>query len=465
MKILYLILTMIFLLAGSGYAAEKPIVVTLNECINIALHNNQSIMVSEEDKKKALADYDAALAQRLIMIDANLSTRQYPKTTTTTITTSDVTIGTLQWYEMQKTMDRITLGSKYYYIGMAAGATATISLYNERKNQAQKSAKAGIKLSKHQSLKVIQEVIFNVKKAYYAYINSKEYKLLRERLLKSNEDRLKLTQILYKNAQKPLLDLSKAKLDYNEAQLELQKSKNNERTSKAELFLAMGLEAPANEISLQDVERLPELKLSLDELNRYGENNYPDVLIIKSQKEINRIKVAIEMGGHYPDVDIQAGAFIENGGFPTNFKDNFNWNKTWSWTAYGNFIARIPIFSSGLVSSKVKSAESDYKKSVYKEKEVMTAMKSTIETNYNLLNEFVNQVNISKLMLENAEKHILLAKKTYESGAGTQLDLHDANVSLVNAQMGYLKAKYDYLMTMARLSSIVCLGEDTLCKK
>jgi outer membrane protein TolC len=68
-------------------------------------------------------------------------------------------------------------------------------------------------------------------------------------------------------------------------------------------------------------------------------------------------------------------------------------------------------------------------------------------------------------MLENAEKHILLAKKTYESGAGTQLDLHDANVSLINAKIGYLKTKYDYLMTIARLSSIVGLGEDSLCKK
>jgi outer membrane protein TolC len=72
---------------------------------------------------------------------------------------------------------------------------------------------------------------------------------------------------------------------------------------------------------------------------------------------------------------------------------------------------------------------------------------------------------MSKLMKENAEKHYLLAKKVYESGAGTQLDLHDANVSLINAQMSFMKARFDYLMTMARLSGLVGLGEDTLCKK
>lgn len=472
MKYKISLITVILISAGLCLAAEKPVVISLNECILIAIQNNPSIKVSEEDKKKAVADYNAALAQRLVMVDGNLSTRQYPKTISTTQTNLSILASptplssyAVYDYERKKTFDRVDLGSKYYYVGMAAGVTATISLYNEKKSQVQKSAKSGIQLSKYQSLKVMYDVILNVKKTYYAYINSKEYSSLRQRLLKSNEDRLKLTQILYKNAQKPLLDLSKAKLDYSEAQMEMQKSKNNERTAKSELFTAMGIENPGNEINLEDYEKLPELKLSIEELNRYGELNYPDLQLIKIQKEINKIKVAIEYAGHYPDVDVQAGAFIENGGFANKFTDNFN-HKLWGKPSYyGNFVARIPLFSSGMVRERVKSAESDYNKSIYREKEVLLTMKSTIENNYTSLKELVNQIEISKLMLENAEKHVLLAKKTYESGAGTQLDLHDANVSLINAKIGYLKTKYDYLMTIARLSSVVGLGEDSLCKK
>jgi outer membrane protein TolC len=53
----------------------------------------------------------------------------------------------------------------------------------------------------------------------------------------------------------------------------------------------------------------------------------------------------------------------------------------------------------------------------------------------------------------------------YDSGATTLLDLHDANVTRANAELNYLKTKFDYLMTIARLSGIVGLGEDSLCKK
>jgi outer membrane protein TolC len=53
----------------------------------------------------------------------------------------------------------------------------------------------------------------------------------------------------------------------------------------------------------------------------------------------------------------------------------------------------------------------------------------------------------------------------YDSGSTTMLDLHDANVSRANAELNYLRTKFDYLMTIAKLSSIVGLGEDSLCKK
>jgi len=60
---------------------------------------------------------------------------------------------------------------------------------------------------------------------------------------------------------------------------------------------------------------------------------------------------------------------------------------------------------------------------------------------------------------------MLLAKKSYESGAGTQLEINEAIMSYENAALGYQKSKNDYLMAVAKISSIVGLGEDSLCKK
>ena len=72
---------------------------------------------------------------------------------------------------------------------------------------------------------------------------------------------------------------------------------------------------------------------------------------------------------------------------------------------------------------------------------------------------------MSKLVIENAQKRLLLARKSYQNGLGSLLDLQDAELSVINAELGFLQAKYDYLLTVAKLANTVGLGEDFICKK
>jgi outer membrane protein TolC len=68
-------------------------------------------------------------------------------------------------------------------------------------------------------------------------------------------------------------------------------------------------------------------------------------------------------------------------------------------------------------------------------------------------------------MMQNSEKNYRVALRSYESGATTMLELNDSSIARINSEYSYLKTKNDYLMTLAKISSIVGLGEDTLCKK
>ena len=318
-----------------------------------------------------------------------------------------------------------------------------------------------MKLADLQTQKAMGDVIFSVKKAYYTYMMSQETVTLQKKLVKYNEDRLKLIEVFYKNAQKQLYDLSKAKYDYSDAQLQLQKSINTERAARIELLRAMGVPDEGTEFVLEKKEDIPELQYSLEELIKLAELNYPDMQIVKMQKEMTKIKVAVEKSGHYPEVDLQLGAAYENGQLDQPIFDSANWKPTFA----AGFVARIPIYSGGMVSARVDAAESEYNKMVYKEKDAIVNMKLMLQNNYATLQELTKQLAMSKLMMDNAEKHFRLSLKLYESGSTTMLELHDANVSRVNSEMSYLKARYDYLMTMAKISSIVVLGEDSLCKK
>jgi outer membrane protein len=466
-----LIITAFILLGCLAYSAETAKVITMNECVTIALQNNPAVKASEEDKKKAAAEYRIANAARLPFVNAEVRTSQYPKVGDLTSYdalvpyASDSDFKTAYFYkkvlDSRKSKNFIDKLSEYYTIGVSLGVTAGISLYSEKANRTVETAKAGKKLSNVQARKVMSDVILSVKKSYYSHMMAKDTVKLREKLLKYNEDRLRVAQILYKNAQKPIYDLSRATVDLNDAQLELQKAKNYERSTKDELLRSMGINDADTAFTLENKDVLPEITLSVDQLNKLAELNYPDMQIAKLNTEINKLKVAIENGGHFPEVTMQVGVGYEDGRFDKFLFDS----KYWKPTGYIGFIARLPVYSGGMVKAKVDSAVAEYNKSIYKEKDVAMNMQMTIQSNYTSVQELTKQLSTAKLMVENSDKHFKLAQKMYDSGATTLLDLHDANVSRANAELNYLRTKFDYLMTIARLSSIVGLGEDSLCKK
>lgn len=477
MKYLYITIILIVLMPiSSGFSQNKSRVVSLNECLTIAIQNNQSIMVSDEDRKRALAEYRAANAQRNIIINAEIKSHQYPKVPRTwKYAVLDPYIPYLTGSDQQKAFytyaskkrqsqqsdNVIDKLSEYYTLGISFGITAGVSLYNEKKNRLVKHAKTGVKLADIQTKKAMGDVIFSVKKAYYGYMMSQETVVLQKKLLKYSEDRLKLTEVFYKNAQKQLFDLSKARYDYSDAQLQLQKSINAERAAKIELLRAMGVPDDGTEFVLEENNEVPELQYTLDELIKLGELNYPDMQIVKIQKEMTKIKVGVEKAGHYPEVDLQLLGGYENGQLDRYVFDSANWKPSFA----AAFVARIPIYSGGMVSARVDAAETEYNKMVYKEKDALVNLRLMLQNHYATLQELTKQLSMSKMMMENAEKHYRLSQKLYESGSTTMLELHDANVSRVNSEMSYMKARYDYLMTLAKISSIVVLGEDSLCKK
>jgi outer membrane protein len=215
------------------------------------------------------------------------------------------------------------------------------------------------------------------------------------------------------------------------------------------------------EFVLEKKDEIPQLQYTLDELMKLGEMNYPDMLIAKMQKDITKIKVAVEKAGHYPQVDLQVGAAYENGQLDRPVFDSDNWKPTFA----AGFTAKIPIYSGGMVSARVDSAETEYNKMVYKVKDASVNLQLMIQSNFTALQELSKQLAMSRLAMEDAEKYFKASKRLYESGSTTMLELNDANISRVNSEMSYLKTRYDYLMTIAKISSIVGLGEDSLCKK
>ncbi len=449
MKLLRIVCGILFvcIITTNTFSETEDRILNVNECIQIALQFHPNVQVSIEERKRAMADYRVARAQRSLIVNGEIKTVEYLKATA------------------RSSESFFNVPGIDTSIGLFAGLGASYSLYNARKQKLIESAECSVRASKYSSKKTINEIIYNVKEAYYSYIIAKENLIVREKILKKNEERLKVAEILYRNGQRPIVDVSRAKVNISEAQLELEKASNNERLMRRNLLTSMGIGDSDIEPKLQEVETMPELKYTLNDLFKFVDTNEPDIQVMKAQKEISKLNIAVEKAQRYPDVNIQFSLGLENRGLNfDSLADNF---KAGSWhpRLQGAILARFPIYTGGMITAKIDAAESDYRKMVYKERELRQAKYALVRNDFLTLSELNKQLEMAKIVVENAEKHFLLAQKTYQSGEGTQLELQDAQVSMLNAELSQISARYKYLITLAKISKSVGLSEDLLCKK
>ena len=437
----------LFLLLPTCIFAEERNI-DLTECINIALQNHPDLFLSIEDNKKSIAGYRIAKSIRSIIIDGEIRTVETEKDGTTTSSTS------------------VHIPGKDTTIGLFAGLTLSYNLYDERKDYIEEGAKNNIDLSKLKSQKTKNDVLFGVKDAYYNYLLSRNTLTIREEILKKYKKKSDLAKQLFEQGSKPILDVSKAEVDLADSQLQYEKAKNDERKTKLNLFQSMGLEEVESlSINPKEIDAVPDLKCSLEDLYRMAEIYSPVIRIITLEKRGARLKISEDRALHYPKVDLLFGLGYTNEkiyGF-NELSENVN-SVNWSPTFYGLVRATVPIFSGGRISATVDSTISDYNKITYKEKELLIELKNQIRDSFKSLEDLKRQMEISNLITKNAQRHLLLAQRSYENGAGTLLELQDAELSVIRAEIGFLESKYGYLVILAKLTSTIGIGESSICK-
>jgi outer membrane protein TolC len=429
------------------FGEEKKI--TLEQCIEVALQNHPSLFVAIEDDKKSIANYQIARSMRSIIVDGEIRTVEYTKSNSSADS-------------------RFSIPGEDTDIGLFAGLSLTYNLYNAKKDVVEEQARTSIDVAKVTNYQVKSKIIYEVKNAYYSYLLARDILAIREEIYNKYKSKAQLSRQLFEQGSRPILDVSKAEVDLANAQLQLEQAKNNERKMRQSLYYAMGLEEN-DQIDIIpeniDLEKLPEINCTLANLYRMCEVYNPELRIARLQKKIAQLKITEEAGSHYPTVDLLIGLGCENkklygmGNIGSNFEAG-----SWSPAFHGAIRASLPIYSGGRISARVDSATADYNKMIYKEKDILTNIKNQVRDNYRTLEEMKRQIEISELIIKNAQRHQLLAQRSYENGAGTLLELQDADLNVIQAKIGFLQAKYNYLLTFAKLVDTVGFGEGILCR-
>ncbi|MEL7600144.1 MAG: transporter [Bacteroidetes bacterium GWD2_45_23] len=156
--------------------------------------------------------------------------------------------------------------------------------------------------------------------------------------------------------------------------------------------------------------------------------------------------------------------------FSPTLVTSFNWTymsqnndfrfSNYRWDPYSmlGVTLQIPIFNGGQRYHNLKQSEVQLFQLREQRKDVERGLKLSIKNNYDLINKNIEQVVATQSSVAQARKGHEITLKRYETGMGTIVDVNAAALAVLNAELQYRNAIYDYLSAKSDLEKV--LGYD-----
>lgn len=156
--------------------------------------------------------------------------------------------------------------------------------------------------------------------------------------------------------------------------------------------------------------------------------------------------------------------------FSPTLVTSFNWTymsqnndfrfSNYRWDPYSmlGVTLQIPIFNGGQRYHNLKQSEVQLFQLREQRKDVERGLKLSIKNNYDLINKSIEQVVATQSSVAQARKGHVITLKRYETGMGTIVDVNAAALAVLNAELQYRNAIYDYLSAKSDLEKV--LGYD-----
>jgi len=293
----------------------------------------------------------------------------------------------------------------------------------------------------------VDSTIALVKTQFYQVIVNRELIVVQEESVNLLESQLKDQQNRFEAGTVPRFNVLQAQVQLYNQIPQLIAARNNYRISILQLAKILGLDFnPARGIAAPlrasgDLVYIPR-KIDLLAAIEEGKRNRP---FLKQQRAnvLNAIEqVHVAIGSWLPNVNANGGGEWVSSPINSSFGDV---SKGWLTTATGSW----PIWDSGMAWGKIQQQRAllSEQEITYDDDERQVELEIQQAASNLLQNRELIQA--TQKNQETAEEAVRLAKARLDAGAGTQLDVLNAQVQLTTAQSTYLQALFGYNSSLA----------------
>lgn len=407
------------LLTFSAPAAwANAIDLTLEESVELALKNNQSIKISEAENEVANWALEEAKGQKGFSLS------------------------------YQHTDSRTNNSGAKISDSFSNTITASLPLYSGgRLESAINKAEIEQEVAGLSVENTKQQVKLDTTTGFFKILQYENLVQVGQETVDSLKGHLKNVNAQYTVGTVAKSDVLRSEVELADAQQNLIKYQNAYELSVSSFNNIVGLPLDTT-VNIRDELKYEKYDLTLDDSIAYALTHRPDG--IAAQRNIDAAKEAVDIAkaGGRPQVGLSASNGWSDTSFPGDDDRDWKVGLSTNW----NF------FDTNVTKSQIKQAEASMMKVIQQEKQTQDSIQLEVRQAYLNMLEAEKRIQTSSVSVEKAQEDLKIAQVRYSAGVGTNIDVMDAQVALTTAQTNYIQSLYDYNTSKASLDKAMGLG-------
>ena len=398
---------------------KKVEMLTLSQCIDITLRQNQNIIASGRTVDVYQSRVGEARSGYYPQISASAA---YNKVSPVPGSTAGVP-------NNRTTYDQYT---------SSVNLNQTLLDFNKTSNQIDMS-KYNLESSRSDLTAVQDAIILSVKQAYYSVLQARRNRNVAADVIKQFQLHLDQAKGYYDVGTKAKIDVIKAQVDLSNANLSLINAENALKIAWVVLNNVMG-NPDLREYEIEDNLSFQQYPITLEEATTKAMENRSDLKSLSAKRQAAETNISYARSGYYPVLSGVA---------------NYNWaGETTSTMDHGwsaGVVLTVPLFSGFLTSHQVAEAKASLY--VLKANEESLRQQVLLDVRQAFLNLQAAEASIAtaELAAQQAKENMDLANGRYEAGVGSPIEVSDAFATYVAAQANYTGSLSNYKIAQASI--------------
>jgi len=412
-------------------AVTTPTTLTLQNCIDLALKQNPSVLKAQQEIRRTHGVIVEARAAAIPQVTASGSYQEVDRHAIDSFPTNNVI------YDNQKQPwnAQVEISQLVYAGGRVIAALRAAKLSDQ-------IAVLGFQ-------RAVADTILSVRTAFYQILLNKAQVEVREQSVTLLEQQLRDAQSRFDVGSVPRFNVLRAEVELANAKPPLIRAQNDLRLSKEALVKLLAIDSkdqtnnftPINfEGQLVYEHRAWELSTALQQ----ALDHRPELLQAERQIGVANATVQVAASGYKPEASVFGNYAWHDSEFSDQIdkaRDGWTIGATMTWAIFDGMLTRGRVTQARAQLQEANLDYADTRRQV--ELEVRQAYSDYLQT--------LQLIEAQKKTVEEAEESLRLAEARFRAGTGTQLDVLSAQTALTDARSNEVQALYDYNVAIATL--------------